>query len=171
MSETIEEMLKMLKNYLISDFEETYPKVRFRDENNFIQVMKDVFSYTRCPFVILIDEWDCLFREYTQDKEAQKKYLDFLRAWLKDIKVYIELALKGDETIHERLELFQKQKPLLEEQLRSMQHTLDVLEYKCWYYETAEKAGTIAAPQNIPTDQIPLKYRQIRQELSGVPEI
>lgn len=171
MSKTIEEMLKMLKNYLISDFEETYPKVRFRDENNFIQVMKDVFSYTRCPFVILIDEWDCLFREYTQDKEAQKKYLDFLRAWLKDIKVYIELALKGDETIHERLELFQKQKQLLEEQLRSMQHTLDVLEYKCWYYETAEKAGTIAAPQNIPTDQIPLKYRQIRQELSGVPEI
>ena len=46
--------------------------------------MKDVFSYTKCPFVILIDEWDCLFREYKQDNEAQKKYLDFLRAWLKD---------------------------------------------------------------------------------------
>ena len=91
MSETMEEMLKMLKNYLISDFEETYPKVRFRDENNLIQVMKDVFSYTRCPFVILIDEWDCLFREYKQDKEAQKKYLDFLRAWLKD-KDYVALA-------------------------------------------------------------------------------
>ena len=91
MSETMEEMLKMLKNYLISDFKETYPKVRFRDENNLIQVMKDVFSYTRCPFVILIDEWDCLFREYKQNKEAQKKYLDFLRAWLKD-KDYVALA-------------------------------------------------------------------------------
>lgn len=43
------------------------------------------------PFVILIDEWDCLFREFTQDKEAQKKYLDFLRGWLKD-KDYIALA-------------------------------------------------------------------------------
>ena len=32
--------------------------------------MKDVFSYTKCPFVILLDEWDCLFREYKQDKEA-----------------------------------------------------------------------------------------------------
>ena len=53
--------------------------------------MKDVFSYTRCPFVILIDEWDCLFREYKQDREAQKKYLDFLRAWLKD-KDYVALA-------------------------------------------------------------------------------
>mgnify|MGYP000051962108 CR=1 FL=1 len=34
--------------------------------------------------LILIDEWDCLFREYQQDQKAQKKYLDFLRAWLKD---------------------------------------------------------------------------------------
>ena len=42
----------MLKNYLISDFAETYPEVRFRDEKNLIQVMKDVFSHTRCPFVI-----------------------------------------------------------------------------------------------------------------------
>ena len=49
------------------------------------------FSYTKCPFIILIDEWDCLFREYKQNKEAQKKYLDFLRAWLKD-KDYVALA-------------------------------------------------------------------------------
>ena len=91
MSGTMEEMLEMLKNYLVADFEETYPEVRFRDEKNLIQVMKDVFSYTRCPFVILIDEWDCLFREYKQDKDAQKKYLDFLRAWLKD-KDYVALA-------------------------------------------------------------------------------
>ena len=91
MSGTMEEMLRMLKNYLVSDFEETYPEVRFRDEKNLIQVMKDVFSYTKCPFVILIDEWDCLFREYKQDKESQRKYLDFLRAWLKD-KDYVAMA-------------------------------------------------------------------------------
>ena len=53
--------------------------------------MKDVFSYTKCPFIILIDEWDCLFREYREDKEAQRQYLDFLRNWLKD-KSYIALA-------------------------------------------------------------------------------
>ena len=62
MTGTVEEMLEMLKNYLISDFKEAYPKILLRDEKNLIQVMKDVFSYTKCPFVILIDEWDCLFR-------------------------------------------------------------------------------------------------------------
>ena len=91
MSETMEEMLEMLKNYLILDFKETFHEIQFRDEKNLIQVMKDVFRYTKCPFVILIDEWDCLFREYKQNKEAQKKYLDFLRAWLKD-KDYVALA-------------------------------------------------------------------------------
>ena len=77
MTGTVEEMLEMLKNYLISDFKEAYPKILLRDEKNLIQVMKDVFSYTKCPFVILIDEWDCLFREYKQDKEAQKKVFGF----------------------------------------------------------------------------------------------
>ena len=91
LSETIEEMLQMLKDYLILDFKEAYNEVHFRDEKNLIQVMKDIFSYTKCPFVILIDEWDCLFREYKQDKEAQRKYLDFLRVWLKD-KDYVALA-------------------------------------------------------------------------------
>ena len=53
------------------------------------------------PFVILIDEWDCLFREYTQDKDAQKKYLDFLRGWLKD-KDYIALAYMTGNTSNKK---------------------------------------------------------------------
>ena len=87
----IEHMLKMLNEYLIFDLKEQYGQVRFRDEKNLVQVMKDVYSYTKHPFVILIDEWDCLFREYQQNQEAQKKYLDFLRFWLKD-KEYVALA-------------------------------------------------------------------------------
>lgn len=75
----------------IWDLKETYAAVRLRDEKNLIQVMKDVFAYTGHPFVILIDEWDCLFREYKQNVDAQKAYLDFLRAWLKD-KAYVALA-------------------------------------------------------------------------------
>ena len=87
---------------------------------------------------------------------------------IKDIKNYIELALEGDATIHERLELFKRQKLVLEKQMRSMQHTLEVLEYKCWYYETAESAGTVDILKNIPIDKVPSKFRKIRKELSEV---
>lgn len=89
---------------------------------------------------------------------------------IKDIKEYIELALEGDTTIHKRLELFQKQKQLLQEQMKSMQHTLDVLEYKCWYYETAEKAGTVDVLQNMSLEEIPEKYKDIRKQLSDAPK-
>lgn len=87
----VDEMLTRLKKYLIFDLLEVYEKLRFRDETDLIQVMKDIFVRTNHQFVILIDEWDCLFREYKQDDEAQKKYLDFLRAWLKD-QDYVALA-------------------------------------------------------------------------------
>ena len=91
MTGSMDEMLSMLKKYLVFDLMEHFDDVRFRDESNLIQVMKDIYAKTKRAFVILIDEWDCLFREYQQDQDSQKKYLDFLRAWLKD-KEYVALA-------------------------------------------------------------------------------
>lgn len=88
---SVDEMLSKLCEYLIFDLKDYFANVRFRDEDNLIQVMKDIFAKTKHSFIILIDEWDCPFREYQQDKDAQKKYLDFLRAWLKD-KDYVALA-------------------------------------------------------------------------------
>ena len=87
----VDKMLARLKKYVSYDLFDQYENVRFRDEDDFIQVMKDVYAKTNRPFVILIDEWDCLFREYAHDTDAQKKYLDFLRAWLKD-QSYVALA-------------------------------------------------------------------------------
>ncbi len=89
---SVDEMLEMLQKYLRFDLLNQFDQaVCFRDEDNLIQVMKDIYSGTQRSFVILIDEWDCLFREYQEDKKAQKKYLDFLRMWLKD-KDYVGLA-------------------------------------------------------------------------------
>ncbi len=92
MTNSVEEMLERLQKYVSFDLFDQYEgKVRFRDEKDFIQVMTDVYVKTGRPFVILIDEWDCLFREYAHNIDAQRKYLDFLRAWLKD-QDYVALA-------------------------------------------------------------------------------
>ena len=71
MSESVEDMLNILQMRLIKDLKSAYPEVVSSDRLMF--AMQDVFAETKCQFVILIDEWDCLFREYKQDKEAQKK--------------------------------------------------------------------------------------------------
>ena len=90
-SDTVEEMIKKIKSYIIFDLLEEYENIRFRDEENLFQIMKDIFAKTGRPFIILIDEWDCMFREYKNDIDSQKKYLDFIRSWLKD-QQYVALA-------------------------------------------------------------------------------
>lgn len=57
--------------------------------------LEDVYSATNEQFIFIIDEWDCIFREYSKNKEAQNRYLDFLRNLLKD-KPYVELAYMTD---------------------------------------------------------------------------
>jgi len=88
-SHEIDEMLKLLQERLILELRRKYPE--YVTQNNLMFAMQDVYAFTQHPFIILIDEWDCLFREYQHDQNAQKKYLDFLRSWLKD-KEYVALA-------------------------------------------------------------------------------
>lgn len=85
---------------------------------------------------------------------------------IKDIREYIELALKGDNTIELRLRMFQRQKEVLRQKLEGMQHTMEMVDYKCWYYETAKAAGTVEVPQNMDETEVPQRFRGIRRERS-----
>lgn len=89
---------------------------------------------------------------------------------IKDIRRYIEMALQGDDTITLRLAMFQRQRQVLQEQLQELRHTMEMVDYKCWYYETAQKAGTVAVPQEMDLAQVPERFRRIRQELRSMPE-
>ena len=89
---------------------------------------------------------------------------------LKDIREYINLAMQGDDTIDERLALFEKQRKNLEAQMAELQHTMDVLNFKCWFYETAKKAGTTLVPQCMEAEEIPEEFQKIREELHCKPE-
>lgn len=90
MTHSMDEMLAVFQKRMIADLKRGYPDYVMDGEDSLVFAMKDVYAHTKCPFIILIDEWDCLFREYKQDKEAQK-YLDFLRVWMKD-QEYVALA-------------------------------------------------------------------------------
>ena len=63
---------------------------------------------------------------------------------IKDIKSFVDLCVEGDASIGRRLELVRKQKQAVLRQIEQLKETLKVLDYKCWYYEEAQKAGTCA---------------------------
>ena len=88
---TIDKGLEKIQKLIVRDLEKKYPEVDYYDKNDLIQSIQDVYEDSNTQFVIIIDEWDAIFREYKEDKVGQKQYLDFLRDWLKD-KEYIALA-------------------------------------------------------------------------------
>ena len=90
-SNTMEEMLTLIKKSVLWDLLDKYPDYRYFDDTNLMRTMQDIYSKTRRPFVVIIDEWDCIFREDKIDRKGQERYLDFLRDLLKD-KGYIHLA-------------------------------------------------------------------------------
>lgn len=89
---------------------------------------------------------------------------------LKDIRTYIDMAMRGDETIEQRLKMIEKQRQAVRAQMAELQKTLDTLDFKCWYYETAKQAGTTAVPRNMPLEKIPEQYRGARITLRQLPK-
>ena len=85
-----EAFLKMQK-LVIRDIVKEYPEADYFDKDDLITTMEDAYQYTKRKFVIIIDEWDSVFREMKDDVESQRTYLDFLRNWLKD-RAYVALA-------------------------------------------------------------------------------
>ena len=84
---------------------------------------------------------------------------------IKEIKSFIEMAGKGDETIEERLKLFQTRREAVKKQMDELKETLDMLNFKCWYYETAKKDGTEENVSKMNPKDIPKKYRTAKQKL------
>ena len=90
-SHNVCELISRFGRLIIRDLKNEYPDVDYFDDTDVIECMQDVYAQKKQPFIIIIDEWDCIFREYKENKEAQEKYLDFLRDLLKD-KAYVHLA-------------------------------------------------------------------------------
>ena len=60
---------------------------------------------------------------------------------IKDIKLFMKWCSEGSSTYQKRKELFEHQKELVETEISKLEKVLDMLRFKCWYYERAMKDG------------------------------
>ena len=88
---SIDGMLSLLCGRVLREILRAYPEVDYYDTKDLIGCIQDIYDETKEPFLVIIDEWDCIFRELKMDQTAQKQYLDFLRDFLKD-KAYLHLV-------------------------------------------------------------------------------
>ena len=85
-----------------------------------------------CPFVGCSSGGSLVFSDNDFEWLRMIECLKKTGMSLKDIREYIELAMQGDEPIARRLELFRKQRTVLETRMAELQQTMDTLDYKCW---------------------------------------
>ena len=53
--------------------------------------------------------------------------------------------------------MFEARKAAVEEEMKQLEKTLDMLKFKCWYYEKAMKDGIHAMlPDNLPPEIQPI---------------
>lgn len=87
----IDMMISDINGRICQELRAKYPDIQYTDQESLVEAMYDIFLSTDRTFIILIDEWDCIFREQGCGEDDWRKYLNFLRDWMKD-KPYISLA-------------------------------------------------------------------------------
>jgi DNA-binding transcriptional MerR regulator len=61
---------------------------------------------------------------------------------IKEIKTFFEWCSEGDSTLKQRYEMFMERKAIVEAQMEELKKTMELIEHKCRYYNTAIVAGT-----------------------------
>lgn len=85
-------IIKKIQEYILDEF-----KKEFKDKIDFTKkfnvVLMSIYDITNIPFVIIIDEWDCIIRN-SHDENLIHKYLQFLHSLFKseESKSFLALA-------------------------------------------------------------------------------
>lgn len=72
----------------------------------------------------------------------------------------MELCVQGSETYLQRKELFLKQKEILEAEIKRMNQALDMIIFKCWYYDQAIKDGNEDRVSSMRPEDMPELIQQ-----------
>ena len=83
------------------------------------------------------------------------------------IKEYVDLYLLGDETMEPRRKIVYEQREKLAKQIASLQDAMDMIEFKCWLYDTAIAGGSMQYARTLPRDRIPPKILKTIDKMGG----
>ena len=79
---------------------------------------------------------------------------------IKDIRQFMEWCAQGSSTYPQRRAMFIRQKERVEAEIARMNRVLDMLSFKCWYYEQAIKDGNEQRLSAMTPEDMPEEIRQ-----------
>ena len=87
-----EDLVESIKERVCEDLKKVYGESLNYEKDLFL-LIQEIYSRTNIPFVIIIDEWDCVIRN-SEDEALVHKYLQFLHSLFKseESKAFLALA-------------------------------------------------------------------------------
>lgn len=82
-SKNIEDTVKNLQNAVIKEMKEVYSIFDIAEEEPLPVVLANISEKTGKKFIVIIDEWDALFREARENVELQGEYVQLLRGFFR----------------------------------------------------------------------------------------
>ena len=80
---------------------------------------------------------------------------------IKEINQFFMWVNQGSETYENRKELFEARKLAVEAEIKNLQKTLSLLEFKCWYYSKAMVDGTEEYIHEMLPDKLPSDIQKL----------
>lgn len=81
MASDIGNVVKNINTLVVKELRQAYPDIT--EDGMLADALFHVTEVTGNKFIMIIDEWDALFREAKDDTKIQKEYIDFLRGLFK----------------------------------------------------------------------------------------
>ncbi len=76
-------VVSYIQEQVIAELKTEYPECVLDTDISLPSVLAKINALTKEQFIIIIDEWDCLFREDKNNEKLQKEYINLLRGLFK----------------------------------------------------------------------------------------
>lgn len=89
---------------------------------------------------------------------------------IRDIKQFMQWCQQGSDTYARRLELFERQRDTVEAEIRRLNRTLAMIEFKCWYYRQALRDGDEQRVNDMLPDGLPEDIQRLYDAAHAAPD-
>ncbi len=88
------QIVQHIQDVVVQELKAEYPDIVKDGENDIPNALAEINTQTGEQFIVIIDEWDCLFREDKENEAIQTEYVNFLRGMFKggSADAFIKLA-------------------------------------------------------------------------------
>lgn len=101
--------------------------------------------YDREGLMPFVERGSSGIRRFKESDISLLKIIECLKSTgmpIKEIKTFIDWCTEGDSTLKQRYDMFLERKATVELQMEELKKSMELIEYKCMYYQTALTAGT-----------------------------